>query len=84
MIQEQLNGIHLTKENKMEETVEQIAQHYKAAMDSVNLINGGKPEWMTDEDWTDCLKRNKEHLVIMLAKDFWTDEDLTPLQLASK
>jgi hypothetical protein len=67
----------------IKETVEQIAQHYKAAMDSVNLINDGKPEWMSDEDWVDCLKRNKEHLVIMLAKDFWTDEDLTPLQLAS-
>ena len=26
----------------------------------------------------------EEHLVIMLAKDFWTDEDLTPLQLASE
>ena len=68
----------------IKETPEEIAQHYKAAMDSVNLINGGKPEWMSDEDWTDCLKRNKEHLKIMLAKDFWTDEDLTPLQLASK
>jgi hypothetical protein len=61
---------------------EQIAQHYSAAMDSVNLINGGKPERMTDEDWADCLSRNKEHLVIMLAKDFWTTEDLTPLQAA--
>ena len=68
----------------IEETPEQIAQHYSAAMDSVNLINGEKPEWMTDADWVDCLKRNKEHLVIMLAKDFWTDEDLTPLQLASE
>jgi hypothetical protein len=68
----------------IKETPEQIAQHYSAAMDSVNLINGGKPEWMSEEDWTDCLKRNKEHLVIMLAKDFWTDEDLTPLQLASE
>jgi len=68
----------------MEETVEQIAQHYKAAMASVNLINGGKPEWMTDTDWTDCVKRNKDHLKIMLAKDFWTDEDLTPFQLASE
>lgn len=55
----------------MEEiTQEQIAQHYKAAMDSVNLINFGKPEGMTAEDWADCLARNKEHLKIMLAKDF--------------
>jgi len=64
-------------------TPEQIAKHYSAAMDSVNLINAGKPEDITAEDWADCLSRNKEHLVIMLAKDFWTTEDLSPLQAAS-
>ena len=64
-------------------TTEQIARHYSAAMDSVNLINAGQPEGMTDEDWVDTVKRNKEHLEIMLAKDFWTTEDLTPLQEAS-
>jgi hypothetical protein len=64
-------------------TPEQIAKHYSAAMDSVNLINGGKPEGMTDAEWTACLSRNKEHLVIMLAKDYWTTEDLAPLQAAS-
>jgi hypothetical protein len=64
-------------------TADQIAQHYSAAMDSVNLINAGKPEGMTAEDWADCLARNKEHLTIMLAKDFWTTEDLAPLQAAS-
>jgi hypothetical protein len=64
-------------------TAEQIAQHYSAAMDSVNLINAGKPEGMTDADWTACLSRNKEHLVIMLAKDYWTTENLAPLQAAS-
>jgi hypothetical protein len=64
-------------------TAEQIAQHYSACMDSVNLINAGQPEKMTDEDWADCLSRNKEHLKIMLAKDFWTTEDLTPLQQAA-
>jgi len=65
------------------QTPEQIARHYSAAMDSVNLINGGKPEHMSDIDWADCLRRNKEHLKIMLAKDFWTTEDLTPLRNAS-
>ena len=30
------------------QTPEQIAQHYKAAMDSVNLINGSKPDFMSD------------------------------------
>ena len=64
-------------------TAEQIAQHYSAAMDSVNLINGGQPENMTDADWADCLSRNKEHLKIMLAKDYWTTENLTPLRTAS-
>jgi hypothetical protein len=65
------------------QTPEQIAKHYSAAMDSVNLINAGKPEGMIAEDWTACLARNKEHLKIMLAKDFWTTEDLTPLRTAS-
>jgi len=64
-------------------TPEQIAQNYKAAMDSVNVINGSKPFMMTDAEWADCLSRNKEHLVIMLAKDYWTTEDLAPLQAAS-
>ena len=64
-------------------TAEEIAQHYSAAMDSVNLINGGKPERMEDADWADCIARNKEHLKIMLAKDFWTTENLAPLQAAS-
>jgi len=65
------------------QTPEQIAKHYSAAMDSVNLINAGKPTEMTAEDWADCLSRNKEHLKIMLAKEFWTNENLTPLQTAS-
>lgn len=68
---------------EIEITAEQIAQHYSAAMDSVNLINGIKPEGMTDADWADCLSRNKEHLKIMLAKDYWTTENLTPLQQAA-
>lgn len=78
-------------------TAEQIAQHYSAAMDSVNLINGGRPSTtvkdaegnesvvytMSEEDWADCVARNKEHLVLMLAKDFWTTENLAPIQAAS-
>ena len=63
-------------------TPEQITQHYSAAMDSVNLLNAGKPENMADTEWASCVSRNVEHLKIMLAKDFWTTEDLTPLQQA--
>jgi hypothetical protein len=64
-------------------TAEQIAQHYSACMDSVNLLNAGQPEGMTAEDWADTVARNKEHLVIMLAKTFWTNQDLTAIRAAS-
>lgn len=69
---------------ELELTAEQIAKHYSACMDSVNLINGEKPEGMDDQEWADTVKRNKEHLEIMLAKNFWTTEDLKPLQDAVK
>jgi hypothetical protein len=68
----------------MELTQEEIAQHYSAAMDSVNLINGDKPEGMDDAEWADCVSRNKEHLRIMLAKDYWTSENLEPLRQAAQ
>jgi hypothetical protein len=64
-------------------TAEEIARHYSAAMDSVNMINAGKPDGMEDAEWADCVSRNKEHLRIMLAKDFWTTENLAPLQAAA-
>ena len=72
----------------MELTAEEIAQHYSAAMDSVNFINelnaGQYDERMTAEEKADALSRNKDHLKIMLAKDFWTNQDLTPLRNAAQ
>jgi len=65
-------------------SAEEIARHYSAAMDSVNLINAGQPEGMEDADWADTLKRNRDHLEIMIAKDFMQDQDLAPLQDAAK
>ena len=65
-------------------TTEQIASHYKAALDSVNLINSAKPEYYSDADWADAVSRNKAHLKLILEKDFWTTEDLTPLRNAAK
>ena len=53
-------------------------------MDSVNLVNGPKPAMMSDLEWVDCVRRNKEQIKIMLAKDFWTTEDLTPFREAVK
>ncbi len=64
-------------------SLEEIARHYSAAMDSVALINAGKPEGMEDAEWADCVARNKEHLRLMIAKPWWTTEDLGPLRKAS-
>jgi hypothetical protein len=65
-----------------EVTAEQIAQHYTAMGHSVDLLNAGQPEGMTDAEWADCVSRNVEHLKIMLAKDFWTTEDMTAVNAA--
>jgi hypothetical protein len=67
-------------------TTEEIAQHYSAMGDSVTLINdiiAGNA--FADEDADvkqDCVDRNVEHLEIMLAKDYWTSEDMTEINAA--
>jgi hypothetical protein len=61
-------------------TTAEIAQHYSAAMDSVRLINEIVASGDTDEETVDVKTRNQEHLEIMLAKDFWTNEDLQPFR----
>jgi hypothetical protein len=63
-------------------STEEIAQHYSAMGDSVDLLNAGQPTDMEDADWTDTVSRNKEHLELMVAKDFWTDEDMTAVNTA--
>jgi hypothetical protein len=58
----------MTDETQIEQpSAEEIARHYSAAMDSVNLINAGQPEGMSDAEWADAVARNQEHLTIMLA-----------------
>lgn len=68
------------------QTPEQIAQHYKAMLDSVWLINGIiAGEQMvseSDEDKKACIDRNVQHLELMVAKDFWTTEDMAPVNAA--
>jgi len=67
----------------MEEiTKEEIAQHYTAMGHSVDLLNAGKPDDMEADDWTDIKSRNVEHLEIMVAKDYWTDESMTAVNKA--
>ena len=64
---------------------QQVSKDYSAAMDSVNLLLAGKPEYMTAEDWVDTVKRNKEHLEIQIAKGgYYAGYDLTPFQNAIK
>ena len=71
--------MELTKE-------EQVAQDYKAALDSVALLEAGKPADMTDADWADCKQRNIDHLNIQLAKGaaYYGSNDLTPFENAVK
>jgi len=66
----------------MEElTQEQIEKSVSAVYDSVNLINElNSKETKTEED-TDAINRNKEHVKIMLGKD-WFVEALTTEQKA--
>ena len=62
-------------------TAEEIAQHYSAMGDSVDLINGIiDGTQMADEsteDKQDAVRRNKEHLELMVAKEDWGSEDMT-------
>jgi len=63
-------------------TAEEIQARYDAAMESVNLLNDGKLEDMTNDEWADCVARNVDHLRIMVAKDDWNGQDLYPFQSA--
>jgi len=67
-------------------TSEQIAQNYTAMGHSVDLINAIiAGDTMADDDAADrqdCVDRNVEHLELMVAKDYWTDEDMTAVNAA--
>jgi len=67
-------------------TAEEIAQDYTAMGHSVELINGvidgSKMDEEEAKDKQDCVNRNVEHLEIMVAKDYWTDEDMTEVNAA--
>ena len=72
-----------------ERTAEEIAAIFKAAGDSVTVINGGKQSWESDADWKDSVKRNVEHLEIIKAykkadetTSIWTSEDFTAIDKA--
>ena len=57
-------------------TAAEIAQNYSAALDSVTLINALMDLSSRTEEETATVARNVEHLQIMVAKTYWTSEDL--------
>ena len=63
-------------------TAEQIQANYDAALDSVTLINDLMALDSRDDEQIDAVARNVEHLQLMVANDFWTTEDLGPLNTA--
>jgi len=67
-------------------TAEEIAQNYTAMGHSVDLINaiiaGTAMADDTAEDKQDCVDRNVAHLELMVAKDYWTSEDMTAVNSA--
>ena len=67
-------------------TAEQIAKHYTAMGHSVQLITDViAGDAMADDDAEErqgCVDRNVEHLQLMVAKDYWTDEDMAAVNAA--
>jgi len=67
-------------------TKEEIAANYTAMGHSVDLITAViAGDQMADEEAADrqgCVDRNVEHLQLMVAKDYWTTEDMTTVNAA--
>ena len=67
-------------------TEEQLASDYTAMGHSIALITdviAGNA--MADDDAADrqdCVDRNTQHLELMVAKDYWTSEDMTAANAA--
>ena len=67
-------------------TSEEIAQNYTAMGHSVDLINdivaGNRDDDMEAADRQGTVDRNVEHLELMVAKDYWTNESMTAVNAA--
>jgi hypothetical protein len=60
----------MTTHNPNEPTPEQLEKHFSAMQDSVDLITSLQLKESLSKEEQDRLNRNKEHLSIMLDKDF--------------
>lgn len=74
-----------------ERTSERIAEIFKNAGDSVNLINTqtSKGSLDTEQEWKDRIKRNVDHLEVIKAykkedgtTSIWTNESFTAIDAA--
>ena len=72
-----------------ERTSDEVAAIFKAAGDSVTVINGSKDSNETDAEWKDELQRNVDHLEIIKAykkeddtTSIWGSEDFTAIDAA--
>ena len=72
-----------------ERTAAEVAEIFNAAGDSVTLINGGKPEWETEDEWKLTVQRNVEHLELIKGykklddtTSIWTTENFTAIDKA--
>jgi len=67
-------------------TAEEIAKNYEAMGHSVDLINaiidGSQMADESAEDRQATVDRNVEHLELMVAKDYWTNESMTAVNAA--
>ena len=67
-------------------TTEEISQDFTAMGHSVDLINGiidgSKMGEEESAERQNCVNRNVEHLEIMKAKDYWTNENMTAVDSA--
>lgn len=72
-----------------ERTADEVAAIFKAAGDSVTVINGNKATDESNADWKDRLQRNVDHLETIKAykkvdgtTSIWTSESFTAIDAA--
>ena len=69
-------------------TVQRYARKNKLNFIRFDCRGHGKSEGkfeeftMSDSEWNELVERNKRHLRMMVAKDYWTNEDMTAINAA--
>ena len=72
----------------LDQTAEEIAQHYTAMGHSVDEVNSSQGADETADEFAARKARNKEHLVLQKAQthengsSWWTSEDFTAIDAA--